>query len=66
MLGGTSFNGGIGTMGGTVVGVLIIGVLNNGMNLLKINSYWQYVVKGCVILGAVYIDFMKKRRSLKK
>lgn len=66
VLGGTSFNGGIGTMGGTVVGVLIIGVLNNGMNLLKINSYWQYVVKGCVILGAVYIDFMKKRRSLKK
>ena len=66
VLGGTSFNGGIGTLGGTVVGVLIIGVLNNGMNLLKINSYWQYVVKGCVILGAVYIDFMKKRGSLKK
>lgn len=66
VLGGTSFNGGIGTLGGTVVGVLIIGVLNNGMNLLKINSYWQYVVKGTVILGAVYIDFMKKRKSLKK
>jgi ribose transport system permease protein len=66
VLGGTSFNGGIGTLGGTVVGVLIIGVLNNGMNLLKINSYWQYVVKGIVILGAVYIDFMKKRKSLKK
>lgn len=66
VLGGTSFNGGIGTLGGTVVGVLIIGVLNNGMNLLKINSYWQFVVKGIVILGAVYIDFMKKRGSLKK
>lgn len=66
VLGGTSFNGGIGTLGGTVIGVLIIGVLNNGMNLLKINSYWQYVVKGIVILGAVYIDFLKKRRSLRK
>jgi ribose transport system permease protein len=66
VLGGTSFNGGIGTLGGTVVGVLIIGVLNNGMNLLKINSYWQYVVKGIVILGAVYIDFLKKRGSLRK
>lgn len=66
VLGGTSFNGGIGTLGGTVVGVLIIGVLNNGMNLLKINSYWQFVVKGIVILGAVYIDFMKKRKSLRK
>lgn len=66
VLGGTSFNGGIGTMGGTVIGVLIIGVLNNGMNLLKINSYWQFVVKGCVILGAVYIDYFKKRGTLKK
>lgn len=66
VLGGTSFNGGIGTLGGTVVGVLIIGVLNNGMNLLKISSYWQYVVKGIVILGAVYIDFIKKRGSNKK
>lgn len=66
VLGGTSFNGGIGTLGGTVIGVLIIGVLNNGMNLLKINSYWQFVVKGLVILGAVYIDFLKKRKSLRK
>lgn len=66
VLGGTSFNGGIGTLGGTVIGVLIIGVLNNGMNLLKINSYWQFVVKGLVILGAVYVDYIKKRGSLKK
>lgn len=66
VLGGTSFNGGIGTLGGTVIGVLIIGVLNNGMNLLKINSYWQYVVKGCVILGAVYVDYLKKRGTLRK
>jgi ribose transport system permease protein len=66
VLGGTSFNGGIGTLGGTIIGAVIIGVLNNGMNLLKINSYWQFVVRGCVILGAVYIDYLKKARSLKK
>ena len=66
VLGGTSFNGGIGTLGGTVVGVLIIGVLNNGMNLLKINSYWQFVVKGFVILGAVYVDYLKKKSSMRK
>lgn len=66
VLGGTSFNGGVGTLGGTVTGVLIIGVLNNGMNLLKINSYWQFVVKGCVILGAVYVDYLKKRKTLRK
>ncbi len=66
VLGGTSFNGGIGTLGGTVIGGLIIGVLNNGMNLLKINTYWQYVVKGGVILGAVYVDYLKKSRTSKK
>lgn len=66
VLGGTSFNGGVGTLGGTVIGAMIIGILNNGMNLLRINSYWQFVVRGCVILGAVYIDFLKKARALKK
>lgn len=66
VLGGTSFNGGVGTLGGTIIGVLIIGVLNNGMNLLKINSYWQFVVKGCVILGAVYVDYLKKSNMLLK
>lgn len=66
VLGGTSMSGGIGALGGTVVGVLIIGVLNNGMNLLKIDTYWQYVVKGAVILGAVYIDYLKKTRGKKK
>lgn len=66
VLGGTSMGGGVGTLGGTVIGVLIIGVLNNGMNLLKIDTYWQYVVKGCVILGAVYLDFIKRSRGAKK
>lgn len=66
VLGGTSFNGGIGTLSGTVIGVLIIGVLNNGMNLLRINSYWQFIVKGCVILGSVYIDYLKKEKKLGK
>ena len=61
VLGGTSMRGGVGTIGGTVIGALIIGVLNNGLNLLNINSFWQLIVKGFVILLAVYIDLMKKR-----
>ena len=61
VLGGTSMRGGVGTIGGTVIGALIIGVLNNGLNLLNINSFWQLIVKGIVILLAVYIDLMKKR-----
>lgn len=66
VLGGTSMGGGVGTLGGTVIGVLIIGVLNNGMNLLRIDTYWQYVVKGLVILGAVYIDYVKRMHAMKK
>ncbi|MDR1128776.1 MAG: ABC transporter permease [Treponema sp.] len=63
VLGGTSMSGGVGKVGGTVIGALIIGVLNNGLNLLNINSFWQYIVKGVVILIAVYVDFLKKIRK---
>lgn len=63
VLGGTSMSGGVGTVGGTVIGCLVIGVLNNGMNLLGIDSSWQYVVKGLVVLLAVYIDFLKKTKK---
>ncbi len=65
VLGGTSFSGGIGKIGGTIIGVLVIGVLNNGLNLLNINSFWQLIAKGLVILLAVYIDMIKKRREVK-
>lgn len=55
-LGGTSMNGGRGKIQGTLVGVLIIAVLNNGLNILGISSYYQDVVKGLVILVAVLAD----------
>ena len=55
-LGGTSMNGGRGRIWGTFVGVLIIAVLNNGLNILGISSYWQDVIKGIVILVAVLSD----------
>jgi ribose transport system permease protein len=64
VLGGTSMTGGIGRLSGTILGCLIIGVLNNGMNLLGIDSSWQYVVKGAVVLLAVFIDYIKKERTL--
>jgi ribose transport system permease protein len=62
VLGGTSMMGGIGKMGGTALGVLVIGVLNNGLNLLNINSFWQLIAKGIVILLAVYVDILKKKK----
>ena len=58
-------SGGKGRISGTVIGVLIIGVLNNGMNLLGIDSSWQYIVQGIVILIAVYIDYIRNGGSFK-
>lgn len=63
VLGGTSMSGGKGSISGTVIGVIVIGILKNGMNLLGIDSSWQYVVQGIVILIAVYIDFIKTEGS---
>jgi len=56
VIGGTSLNGGKGTVWGTVIGAVIIGVLNNGLVLLNVSPFWQQVVKGGVILLAVIID----------
>jgi ribose transport system permease protein len=56
VIGGTSLSGGRGTILGTVLGAVIIGVLNNGLVLLNVSPFWQQVVKGLVILLAVIID----------
>jgi ribose transport system permease protein len=59
VLGGTSMLGGYGRLSGTILGVFIIGILNNGLNLMHVNSYWQLVVKGLVLIAAVYFDYYK-------
>ncbi|WP_420962524.1 ABC transporter permease [Brucella sp. IR073] len=61
VLGGTSLAGGVGTMVGTLIGALIIGVMNNGMNMLSVPYFYQLIVKGLVILIAVYLDVRAKR-----
>ncbi|WP_025949729.1 ABC transporter permease [Geobacillus thermocatenulatus] len=60
VLGGTSLSGGKGWIFGTLVGALIIGVLNNGLNLLNVSSFYQQVIKGAVILLAVLLDRRKE------
>lgn len=59
VIGGTSLNGGRGSLFGTFVGALMIGVINNGMNLLDISPYFQLVVKGLIIIGAVLLDRLR-------
>ena len=64
VIGGTSFAGGVSTMPGTLVGIIIIGLIYNGMNLLGVQSYWQTVCKGVLIVLAVLLDsIMNKRRK---
>jgi len=61
VIGGTSFTGGVGTIFGTIVGALIIGVLNNGLDLLNVSAYYQQVLKGMIIVGAVLLDKLKHK-----
>lgn len=60
VLGGTSFAGGSGTIIGTLIGILIIGVMNNGLNILNVPFYYQLLLKGAIILFAIYVDRFKK------
>jgi ribose transport system permease protein len=56
VVGGTSLAGGVGSMWQTAVGLAILAVLQNGLNLLDINTFYQYIIKGCLIIGAVSLD----------
>jgi ribose transport system permease protein len=62
IIGGVSFLGGKGNMVGTIIGVLIIGIIENAMNLLAIEAYWQMVTQGAVILVAVFLDYSRHKR----
>ena len=66
MLGGVKMGGGGGKMSNMVVGVLIIGVLNSGMNFLNMNQYWQYVALGIVLLAAIVLDTLQSESVQKR
>ena len=63
VIGGTSLAGGVGRVTGTVVGALLIGVVNNGLDLLGVESYYQLVIKGTLIVAAVMLDQTRNRRD---
>ena len=56
VIGGTSLSGGVGGVGGTILGALLMGVINNGLDLMNVTSYYQSIVKGIIIVGAVWLD----------
>jgi D-xylose transport system permease protein len=63
IIGGTSFSGGVGTISGTVIGAFIIGILNNGMSLLGVPTFYQLIIKGLIIILAVWFDVLNKRKA---
>jgi ribose transport system permease protein len=63
IIGGASFSGGVGKILNTVIGVLIIAVLRNGLNLLNVNSAYQTVAIGVVIILAVYLDVIRQKSA---
>jgi ribose transport system permease protein len=63
LLGGTSFFGGIGGVGGTIIGALLIAVLQNGLGLIGVSAFWQGVVTGGVLIAAVVLDKLQSRKA---
>jgi ribose transport system permease protein len=61
LLGGTSFSGGVGGVTGTAVGVLFLGVLQNGLSVAGIESYWQQIITGIILIGAIALDFAQRK-----
>jgi ribose transport system permease protein len=65
IIGGASFFGGRGTVLGVLAGVLIIGLLRNGLNLLNVSVFWQQILIGVVIVAAVYVDVLRRRAAVR-
>jgi ribose transport system permease protein len=63
VIGGASLSGGEGTILGTMIGALIMGVLKNGLNLMNVSQFWQQVAMGIVVIGAVYLDIVRRRKG---
>ena len=66
IIGGASFFGGRGTVLGVFAGVLIMGLLRNGLNLMNVSVFWQQVLIGVVIIGAVYVDVLRRRAATRR
>jgi len=66
VIGGASLSGGVGTVLGTIIGAFIIGVLQNGLNILEISIYWQQLIKGLILISAVSLDILRRKQKQRK
>lgn len=66
ILGGVSFAGGVGNMGGTILGIILIQSFNTGLTMVNVPSFWQYVAKGALLLFALTTDYIRKQRREKE
>jgi ribose transport system permease protein len=66
IIGGASFFGGRGTVLGVLAGVLIMGILRNGLNINNVSAFWQQILIGLVIIIAVYIDVLRRQAALRR
>ena len=65
ILGGVSFVGGVGNMGGTILGIFLIQSFNTGLTMVNVPSFWQYVAKGGLLLFALTTDYIRKQKREK-
>ncbi len=63
VIGGASLNGGEGSLWGTALGILLLGIINNGLDMLSVSSYWQLVIKGIIIVLSVTLDIQTKKHA---
>ena len=65
VIGGTSMSGGVGKVAGAILGALIMATLDNGMSMLNMDAYWQFIVKGIILVAAVWLDVYTRRKDKK-
>ena len=65
VIGGTSLTGGVGRITGTVIGVVILGVMSSGFTFLRVDAYYQEIVKGLIIVAAVVVDVYRQKKRAK-
>lgn len=63
VIGGTSLMGGVGTIAGAIIGALVMATLDNGMSIMNIDTFWQLIVKGSILVLAVWIDIYSRQKK---